>query len=436
MNTLVAFPSAAGFGQQVALAFHECDALAGYMTSFAYRAGSPLARAVAMLPGKLRNKVDAELGRRAVTALPEQLIESHPFWEIVRTIASKAGAGDTIVDRIWDHQSRQFTRAAAQRIDHGVDALYAFEYTAREAFEAAERRGVAKILDFPSLDSRQFEALQRREKARYPELVGAADTYFDARFEARQARRDAEAASADVIITNSSVTRASHIAAGVDPNKILAVPCGAPPAIDSRRLPAGPRNGRLHAVWAGTFGVRKGAHYFIEACRSVGADVQADVFGAVTVPERVWKSAPRSITFHGSVARSTLFDAFDSADVLVFPTLSDGFGMVVTEAFARGLPVITTDQAGASDLVIHEHNGLIVPAGDAVALAGAMRWCMNNRERLAMMRYAALETARKWQWSDYRRALIGAVATGLTRAGFAPAFVPPSSEPVLATCLA
>ena len=51
--------------------------------------------------------------------------------------------------------------------------------------------------------------------------------------------------------------------------------------------------------------------------------------------------------------------------------------MVLTEAFACGLPVITIDQAGASDLVRHGENGLIVPAGDALALR--VHWCLDNR---------------------------------------------------------
>src|SRR5205807_1893133 len=103
----------------------------------------------------------------------------------------------------------------------------------------------------------------------------------------------------------------------------------------------------------------------------------------------------------GSVPQVELFAAFERSDVLVFPTLADGFGMVVTEAFSRGLPVITTDQAGASDLVEHGRNGLIIPAGDSAALVEALQWCLDNRKPLYQMRSYALETARRWQWPDY-----------------------------------
>ena len=125
--------------------------------------------------------------------------------------------------------------------------------------------------------------------------------------------------------------------------------------------------------------------------------------------------------FHGSVPRPVLFDAYRAADILVFPSLSDGFGMVVAEAMAHGLPVITTDQAGAADLVTAD-NGRIVPAANPQAIAEVLQWCLDNRDRLFAMRFHALETARRRQWQDFRRDLIDALEKGLRRAGYRPDF--------------
>lgn len=425
MRTLVAFPSTATFAQQAALAFHERGALVAYLTAFAYQQDGRIDRLLKPLPQTIRTRLEAQLKRRTITELPPELVEQQAFWEIVRVLADKAGASAPVIDRIWDRLSHEFTRHAGRRLVSGVDAVYAYEYTAREAFEAAAQRGIVRILDFPSLNSRQFETLQLREKALHPELRSRHDKYFTSLFERRQARRDAEMALADVIITNSSVTRASHIAGGADPNKTFAVPYGAPPAIETARHR--PIKGPLRVIWAGTFGLRKGAHHFVQAWRTIARSnsVTADIYGALSLPERLWRPEPPGMTFHGSVVRPVLFDAYDAADILVFPTLSDGFGMVVTEAFSRGLPVITTDQAGACDLVEHKKNGLIIPAGDPASIVRALEWCLNNRERVSAMRAAALQSAKNWQWSDYRCALIEAVATRLTAAGRSPSFEKP-----------
>jgi glycosyltransferase involved in cell wall biosynthesis len=79
--------------------------------------------------------------------------------------------------------------------------------------------------------------------------------------------------------------------------------------------------------------------------------------------------------------------------------------MVVTEAWSRGLPVITTDRAGASDLLKTGENGLLIRAGDAQAIAEALDWCLSHRKELRAMRDASLATAQRWQWTDYRRRL-------------------------------
>ena len=422
MTKLVAFPSTAIFGQQAALAFAERGELEAFLTGFVFNKNGGFAKLLAAIPGGTGQGLARELGRRTVTAVSADLVETRAFWEVIRTLADKSGLGPKLVDRIWDHLSRNFTAAAGRRLHKGVGAVYAYEYTALEAFAAADKLGVAKILDFPSLNSRQFQQLQREQKARFPELADPFDSYFEPLFEIRQARRDAEMRAADIIITNSTVTRASHIAGGADPARTFAVPYGAPPVLEGMERRSRDTSKPMRVIWAGTFSIRKGAHLFVDAWRQLGAGqaAVADVFGAVTLPQRLLRAAPDGMKFHGSVVQATLFAAYQAADVLIFPTLSDGFGMVVTEAFSRGLPVITTDQAGASDLVRNRENGFVIPAGSATGIAEALHWCLEHRAQLAEMSEAAQATARKWQWADYRAALHSVVTQSLQAQGKIP----------------
>jgi glycosyltransferase involved in cell wall biosynthesis len=410
-------------GQNAALALAEAGALEAYVTTFAYKTDGMVAALLRHLPEKGAKRIAQALGRRAVEAIPRRLVRCHPAWEILRTAAAQAGASPVLVDRIWDRMSIGFDALVARRYVPHAQAVQAFEYTALASFERAKAEGVATILHLPALDSLQFETIQRREKCQWPELAGQHDSYFDRRFARRYERRCREIALADVIVANSTLTARSHIAAGADPAKILAVPLAAPPHIAEVADDGGARGRPVKVIWAGTFSLRKGAHYLIEAWRLLGAGAQArlDVYGQSQVPPRLLTATPDNVTFHGSVPKPVLFEAYRSADILVFPTLSDGFGLVVTEAMAHGLPVITTDRAGAADLVSRD-NGLVVPAADARALADALLWCLDNRERLHAMRFHALETARRRQWPDFRRDLIAALDMGLRRAGYSPAF--------------
>lgn len=407
--------------QNAGLALAEAGVLDAFVTSFAWRREGRLARAVGQLPAGIADRALRQLGRRSIEAIDHRLVHAYPFWELVRTAANRAGP--LWGDRAWDRLSHSFDALVARRYVPRTQAVHAFEYTALRTFERARDSGVARILHLPSLDSRRFEEIQAREKERWPELRGPHDAYFDARFESRYHRRRREIALADVIVTNSSLTARSHIEAGAPAERVVAVPLAAPRTIEQVRETAGAAGRPLVAIWAGSFSLGKGAHYALDAWQALGAggNARLEVYGRVCVPERVLAHAGAQVRFHGSVPQVALFEAYERADVLVLPTLSDGFGLVVAEAMAHGLPVIATDQAGAADLVTAD-NGIIVPAGDARALAEALRWCLDNRTRLAEMRHHALSTARGRQWSDYRRELIGALDGALSRAGYKPQY--------------
>lgn len=423
MRTVVSSPSTGIFAQQVGCAFLECGALDAYVTPFAYREDGILAHSLNCLPRALGQKLRKELQRRSVRLVPSGLIKTWPFWEVIRMLAVRGGATPVLEDRIWDRLSHTFDAFVARRFVSKTAAVYAYEYCAKTTFERARERGVAAILALSSLSNRSVQALQQAEKVRFPELKGQFDAYFDGKFEPRQRRRDDEIRLADVIVTNSNLTKQSYIDAGADAAKVIAVPLASPTALSTVSAANDP-NRPLKIVWAGNFTIGKGAHYFLEAWRKLDTKcaANASVYGLVALPERAVRPLPDGIVFHGSVPQSELFAAFEAADVLVFPTLSDGFGLVVSEAFARGLPVIATDRAGAAQFIRQGENGFIIPSADAAALRDRLQWCLDNRQKLYAMRFAALETAKSWQWSDYRRTLIASLDVALAGRGYSPSF--------------
>ena len=76
------------------------------------------------------------------------------------------------------------------------------------------------------------------------------------------------------------------------------------------------------------------------------------------------------------VPSPSLIDLYKSSDIFVLPSLLETFGMVLIEAMAAGVPVVTTDSPGCRDVVSHEYNGLLATPGDPMSLA-------DNIEKLA-----------------------------------------------------
>ena len=123
----------------------------------------------------------------------------------------------------------------------------------------------------------------------------------------------------------------------------------------------------------------KGFHYLVDAFNSLDLPESELILWAGTgsraVSEYFRREMQRNprIQLRPVVVRNSYGEVYGKSSVLVHPSLSDGFGYVVGEAMASGIPVIVTENTGAADLVVDGKNGYIVPVRDAEAI----------RERLA-----------------------------------------------------
>jgi len=158
----------------------------------------------------------------------------------------------------------------------------------------------------------------------------------------------------------------------------------APQAVDndfwSSDVP-GTRYAPFQVVFIGRLRREKGPLALIDAWRESGLDDQGAALVLVGPgPERARAGATRTTRFVGPATPVEVRNFYGGADVVVVPsirtrTFREPWGLVANEAMNQGLPVIATDAVGAvaGGLVRHERNGLVVPAGDAGALAGAIR---------------------------------------------------------------
>jgi phosphatidylinositol alpha-mannosyltransferase len=125
----------------------------------------------------------------------------------------------------------------------------------------------------------------------------------------------------------------------------------------------------------------------------IGAE-REDVLRYLANPE-----AMQSIDVCGRVDPEQLWEALHGADLLCAPSLAgESFGMVLTEAFAAGTPVIASEIAGYSDVVTDGVDGVLVPPGDPQRLAEELQRAHYERERLAAMGRAARESAQRYAW--------------------------------------
>jgi glycosyltransferase involved in cell wall biosynthesis len=93
-------------------------------------------------------------------------------------------------------------------------------------------------------------------------------------------------------------------------------------------------------------------------------------------------------------------------DVLVLPSLHEGFALVLLEAMSQGLPVIASRNTGIGDILTDGREGFLVPIRSADAIVAKLEMLIRNRELLAEMSAAAKRTAAQCSWEGYESRLV------------------------------
>lgn len=396
-RVLISHPSVAPFIQQAAMALEEANSLEAFLTSIAWHRS------------ELSPAWHRRLHNRCVETIPKQRIRRRVFGELVRLAIGKIDTSRVLTDYFWEWSEHYFDRQVASAVTSDLDAIYSYEHVAEFTFERARHLGVRTVYDVPAPETSQIRDLMAREISSFPEMDTTWFQQTQKREPKRLLRRKREWDLADTIICASEFTKSTFATAGYDVSKVHVVPYGAPAPIAECHAASGGSSsqGKMSFIWAGTFSLRKGAHYLLDVWRQnqLGVAAHLHVFGSCDLPTTLLTPTPEGITFHGSISHADLLQHYEKADALIFPSLYDGFGMVVTEALSRGCPVITTPQVGAASFIQHEVNGLIIPAGNSQAIADIISHCVSKRDVLKSMRVPAVRSAARWQWHHYREKL-------------------------------
>jgi len=197
----------------------------------------------------------------------------------------------------------------------------------------------------------------------------------------------------------------SELKYGHPPGRIWYVPNGTNPGFfQSRIFPDAPPN-RL--LFVGTWLDRKGIYYLADAFAVLVPllpQITLTIAGCSASEELVKGQFPAElrerITVCPSLNRDAMPAVYASHDIFLFPSLVEGMPLVLLEAMATAIPVVTTSSSGMADVIENEFNGLLVPAADSNALASAVRRLHADRPLRERMGLAGQETARRYTWQS------------------------------------
>jgi len=224
-------------------------------------------------------------------------------------------------------------------------------------------------------------------------------------------REEREYELADCVVVLSSFARRSFAAEGVNPAKLRLLPLGADtqrfrPGSDviesrCRRILSGES---LKVLYVGALSLRKGLWDIDTIVRRLKARCHFRFVGPVTSEaRRLAGQLRKAAELVPKQAQRELRKWYSDSDLFLFPTLEDGFAMVLAQAQANALPILTTTNCSGPDLIREGETGWILPIRDPEAFIERLCWCDSNRAALAEMVRRLYTTHRVRSWDDVAR---------------------------------
>ena len=271
-----------------------------------------------------------------------------------------------------------FDRWVQTLLQPGQNILVGTAFAPDAMRKAREQGGLAFLQSWTSHPQAFWDLVQAEHKKWKSPYLPVSRYY--------QERAMASVAAADYACVPSTFAVQTFVQNGFDPRRILLCPLWLDlkaffPAPEPR-----PANRPFTIVHTGGLSLRKGAPYLLEAFRLIRKEVPDAVLRVRRhlrndIQPILKQFADLPIEWADHLDFAEHVRRYQTSDLLLFPSIEDGFAYVVAEALACGLPAITTPTTGASDLIQPGVNGEIVPIADARALAeAALKWWERLRQ--------------------------------------------------------
>ena len=361
-----------------------------------------------------------EFQRRNYDERLKSLTVQRPLRELGRMIATRLKLqqfirhedGAFCIDAIYRAQDRLAANRLRQN-PRSFTGVYTYEDGALETLSAAAELGVPGIYELPIGHWRSARNFLKGEFDRMPDWASTLTGFKDSA--KKLDHKDAELAKATKIVVASTFTAQTlkDYAGKLAPT--IVVPYGFPDvSLEEDSPQRGPvtKERPLRLLFVGGLSQRKGIADLFAAVNVLKSSVSLTVIG-----NKVTADCPaldRELAKHRwipSLPHERVLEEMRSHHVLVFPSLFEGFGLVITEAMSQGLPVITTERTAGPDLIKHGENGWLIKAGSTEDLVQQLEKLVEKPEAVRVAGIHARRTAAARPWAVYGRELARAVIT-------------------------
>lgn len=355
-----------------------------------------------------------EFRRRCFSPFLQDKTNTHPFKELGRQLSPKFKLnyltahekGIFCVDNICYDLDNKVAKYI-QKNKEKIGGVYAYEDCALKTFNSAKSNDIKCIYDLPIGYWRAMQSLLNEERTKNPEWAITLGGFNDS--DKKRQRKDAELQLADKIYVASSFTKKTL---EMYPGKLAdieVIPYGFPP-VNTQRKYNDIQNRKIRVLFVGGLSQRKGLSYFFEAIKGLEDKIEATVVGRGNLDAcPALKKALSIVNYIPSLPHDEILKLMATQDLFIFPSLFEGFGLVITEAMSQGTPVITTDRTCGPDIMNNGIDGWVIKAGETKPIRDLLLTFISNPIILIKAGQAAIHTASQRPWSVYEKELADSI---------------------------
>jgi hypothetical protein len=220
-----------------------------------------------------------------------------------------------------------------------------------------------------------------------------------------------ESLDADVVIAASSFTRKSLLWAGVSAERIVVLPYG----VDSRifRDDVATPSGKAKILFVGQPTARKGFRQLLSTWQRIGnKSAELHIVSGPTI-ERGDGQPGAPIVWHQRLALKDLVALMNHVDLVVLPSIAEGFGHVLLESLSCGTPILCSDATAGPDLLKRWEEGFVFAGGDWNEFSTRLDFWITQVDRLRRLRRPARILAESLPWETFREGVRNACSLAL-----------------------
>lgn len=278
-----------------------------------------------------------------------------------------------------------------------ANIVYGYPTSSMNTFIKAKNLGIKTIYDLTGCHWRSNNEILLTEKNNNPEW---SDTITSLNYSKDFLERcDLELELADHIIVASNFAKNSLDLFPKKLNKVNVIPYGFPEVFENRLYK---KSKKLKILFVGSVNQQKGISYLFDAVKSFKNNIELFIVGSlpINIPKRL-EDELKKHNYLGTMPHSEVLEVMRESDLLIFPTLIDAYGMVISEAMSQGTPVITTTSSAGPDLITHGENGWVVNASNSEEIETIIESLLVNNN-VHEIGHNALLKAKSRPWSAYQ----------------------------------